>query len=62
MDETWRWVGPEDIVSIDDIAQAGAYGIVTSLLHIRQGVIWTKNDIDKRHKEISIYKNGSAAN
>ena len=58
MDETWRWFGPQDTVSIDDIAQAGATGVVSALHHIRPGHIWPQDEIDKRHKEISFFKNG----
>lgn len=61
MKQSWRWFGPDDPVSIDDIKQTGATDIVSALHHIPIGDVWPIDAI-KEHQELIRYTDSGESN
>ena len=58
MRQTWRWFGPKDRVSVDDMMQAGVEGVVSALHHVATGAVWTPEEIAQRQREIETRRDG----
>lgn len=52
LEQTWRWFGPEDRITLRDAREAGTVGIVTALHEIPAGVAWPVEAIEERQSEI----------
>ena len=59
MRQTWRWFGPKDRVRTEDIAQAGAVGVVSALHHVPNGTVWSPEQIAQRQAEVARRSDGA---
>ncbi|MGF1621068.1 MAG: mannonate dehydratase [Rhodomicrobiaceae bacterium] len=61
MRQTWRWFGPNDLVSTEAMLQAGVEGVVSALHHVPTGTVWGPEEIARRQNEIGRRPDGSAS-
>ncbi len=59
MRQTWRWFGPADLATIDDMLQCGVEGVVSALHHVPAGEVWTPEEISRRQVAIRRRRDGS---
>lgn len=59
MRQTWRWFGPKDLASVDDMLQAGVQGVVSALHHVPTGTVWTPEEIAARQELLSRMTDGA---
>lgn len=59
MKQTWRWFGPHDTVSVDDMLQAGVQGVVTALHHVPTGEVWSVEEIQRRQALVARMVDGA---
>lgn len=59
MRRTWRWFGPQDRVTVDDMLQASVEGVVSALHHVPTGTVWSPQEISTRQVEIARKKDGT---
>ncbi|MDE3120896.1 MAG: mannonate dehydratase [Paracoccaceae bacterium] len=59
MKQTWRWFGPHDTVSVDEMLQAGVQGVVSALHHLPPGTVWPVEEIRKRQAQIGTRADGT---
>ena len=59
MQQTWRWFGPKDLASVDDMMQAGVEGVVSALHHVPTGDVWSPQEIAARQALIGQMKDGT---
>jgi mannonate dehydratase len=57
--QTWRWFGPKDLASVDDMMQAGVEGVVSALHHVPTGVVWSPQEIAARQALIGQMKDAA---
>lgn len=61
MMQTWRWFGPADTISMDDLLQSGVEGVVSALHHVETGAVWSIEEIQTRQQQISTLENGASS-